>query len=55
MTNSNPQHRSYLFFGRLLTGLLLAAWLAPAARGDGWPYWPFKKEEKPGKPDKIVT
>ncbi len=40
---------------RLLAGLLLAAWLAPAARGDGWSVWPFKKEEKPGKPDKIVA
>jgi len=55
MMNSNPRYRSYLVLGRLLAALLLAAWLAPAARGDGWPFWPFKKEEKPGKPDKIVA
>ena len=53
--NSYSQHRSYLFVCRLLAGLLLAAWLAPAARGDGWPYWPFNKDDKPGKPDKIIT
>jgi hypothetical protein len=55
MLNSNPQHRSYFFVRNLLIGLLLATWLAPAARGDGWPYWPFNKEEKPGKPDKITA
>ena len=53
--NSHSQHRSYLHVCRLLAGLLLAAWLAPAARGDGWPYWPFNKDDKPGKPDKIIT
>ena len=26
---------------------------APATYGDGWPFWPFNKEDKPGKPDKI--
>jgi hypothetical protein len=55
MMKSFSQPRSYLFLCRLLAGLLLAAWLVPAARGDGWPYWPFKKEDKPGKPDKIVA
>ena len=55
MIHSNTQHRSCLFVGRLLTGLLLATCLAPAARGEGWPYWPFNREDKPGKPDKIVT
>ncbi len=55
MMKSFSQPRSYLFLCRLLAGLLLAAWLAPTARGDGWPYWPFKKEDKPGKPDKIVA
>ena len=55
MMKSRSQPRSYLFLCRLLAGLLLAAWLAPAAHGDGWPYWPFKKEDKPGKPDKIVA
>jgi hypothetical protein len=40
---------------RALAWLLLAAWLAPAAHGEGWPYWPFHKDEKPGKPDKIIT
>lgn len=55
MFHSCSQHRPYIFIGRLLTGLLLVAWLAPAARGEGWPYWPFKKDDKPGKPDKIIT
>ena len=55
MINSNSQHRSYFCVCRLLAGLLLAAWLAPAARGDGWSFWPFNREEKPGKPDKIIA
>ena len=54
MIHSYSQHRSYFFLGRLLTGLLLATWLAPAAHGEGWP-WPFNSEEKPGKPDKIIA
>jgi hypothetical protein len=33
----------------------LAACLTPAARGDGWSVWPFNKEDKPGKPDKVVA
>ena len=48
-------NRSYISVCRLLTGLLLAAWLVPAAHGDGWPFWPFNKDEKPGKPDKIIA
>ena len=55
MMNSNSPHRSYIFVCRLLAGLLLAAWLAPAAHGDGWPFWPFNREDKPGKPDKIIA
>src|SRR5580658_5374415 len=61
MINSNSQgrsqnHASRLFQGLLIAaGLLMSAWLAPAAHGDGWPYWPFKKDEKPGKPDKVVA
>ena len=53
MIQPNSNYRS-TFVCRLLVGLLLAAWLAPAARGDGWPYWPFN-QDKPGKPDKITT
>ena len=30
---------------------LLAACLVPEARGD-WSFWPFNKDDKPGKPDK---
>jgi hypothetical protein len=48
------RNRSHARFCCLLGGLLLASWLTPAAHGDGWPLWPFKKEEKPGKPDKVV-
>ena len=29
--------------------------LAPAARGDVWPPWPFHRADKPGKPDKVVA
>jgi hypothetical protein len=55
MTNSHSRTRSHLFIGRLLAGLLVTACFAPAARGDGWSFWPFNKEEKPGKPDKVVV
>ncbi len=55
MMRSYFQPRSHLFVCRLLTGLLLAAWLAPAAYGEGWPLWPFNTKDKPGKPDKIVA
>jgi len=55
MIHSVFQPRSHLFVCRLLTGLLLAAWLAPAACGEGWPSWPFNTKDKPGKPDKIVA
>jgi hypothetical protein len=48
------QHRSYVCSGCLLALVVIAAWLPPAAQAD-WPYWPFKKEEKPGKPEKIVA
>ena len=54
MIHSHPQPRLYLHVCRLLAGLLLASWLAPAVRGDGWSCWPFNRD-KPGKPDKIVT
>jgi hypothetical protein len=47
--------RRLKFLCGLCTCLLLASWLAPAARGDGWPLWPFNKDDKPGKPDKIVA
>jgi hypothetical protein len=60
MINPMTQIRSPKRACRAISGLLVAvgllgaAWLAPAARAD-WP-WPFqKKEEKPGKPDKIIT
>ncbi len=53
--NTYSHSRTHFFLSRLLAGLLLVAWLAPAAHGDGWPYWPFNKEEKPGKPDKIIA
>ncbi len=54
MVNSKSSRRSHLYVCYLLTWLLLAAGLVPAARGDGWPIWPFNKD-KPGKPDKIVA
>ena len=54
MSSYSP-HRSYLHVRRLLTCLLLAAWFAPAAHGEGWSVWPFNKEDKPGKPDKVVA
>jgi hypothetical protein len=59
--NSYRQTRSHLVGGRLLAWLLLTACLplaacfAPAAHGEGWQFWPFNKEDKPGKPDKVVT
>ena len=49
MMNSNPQHRSYVFVCRLLAGLLLATWLAPAAHGDGWPYLAVQQRGKAGQ------
>jgi hypothetical protein len=55
MIHANFQHRSCLRACRLLIGLALAAWLAPAARGEGWPYWPFNQGDKAGKPDKIIA
>jgi hypothetical protein len=55
MMNSSPRNRSYVCVYRLLAALLLAACLAPVARGDGWSVWPFNREEKPGKPDKIIA
>ena len=32
---------------------MLTACLVPAAYGDGWSFWPFNKEDQPGKPDKV--
>jgi hypothetical protein len=54
MIRSTLRHRSKDIIRRLLAGLLLAAGIVPTAYGDGWAPWPFNKEEKPGKPTKIV-
>jgi hypothetical protein len=55
MIKSHFQRFSPLRACRLLAGLLAAAALAPAAYGEGWQVWPFNKEDKPGKPDKVVA
>jgi hypothetical protein len=45
-----------LAFRRTLGCLLVFAWLATlASGGEAWRPWPFKGDDKPGKPDKVVA